>query len=122
MLCHFNFLNAFSSVSQPNLFIKEFRGRACRDGYQDIYDEELCKKASNVLKLVYSDADSDGKSESVCNRCSGCEQKTVRVDNGLTQSVLATVSLTQSVLMRGVNAERICQAKSWYSSKSYGNF
>ena len=89
-------MNALSSVPQPNEFILGSLGEdACPTGYQAIYDQELCKKASNDLNLVYSDADNDGKSGSVCNWCGGCNPKTVRVTDN-----------------HGAKAKWICQAES----------
>ena len=86
MLSHFHFFNVLSSVPQPNLFILGSleEDPTCPTGYQAIYEEELCKKASNDLRLVYSDADNDDKSGSVCNWCGSCYGEsgyTVRVDD-----------------------------------------
>ena len=53
--------------------------KRCPTGYGAIYDVETCKKASNELGLEYSAKDSDGKSNSVCNWCGGCNPKTTKV-------------------------------------------
>ena len=54
---------------------------ACPTGYEPIYEVQTCIKASNELGLVYKAKNSDGKSDSVCNWCGGCLQKTTRVTN-----------------------------------------
>ena len=55
--------------------------KRCPTGYEAIYDVETCKKASNELGLVYSAKDSDGKSNSVCNWCGGCNPMITRISN-----------------------------------------
>ena len=52
---------------------------ACPKGYEEIYDVNICKSASNSLGLAYSEDKNDGNTSSVCVWCGGCAPKIARV-------------------------------------------
>ena len=73
---------ALTKILESKQFQLGLKGEdGCPTGYEAIYDVETCIKASNELGLVYNAKKSDGKSDSVCNWCGGCNPKSTRVTN-----------------------------------------
>ena len=87
----------------------------CPTGYEAIYDVEACKKASNELGLVYSAKDSDGKSNSVCNWCGGCNPKVTRVTN-IHKHLAKWVCQKGNTLFENKFLDILC--KNWYQRRS----
>ena len=55
--------------------------KACPNGYKNITKPAICKRASSLLNIEYSEKDNDGQFNSVCFWSEGCDPKTARVAN-----------------------------------------
>merc|ERR1712129_503839 len=73
-----------TTTSYAECALGELGVNGCLDGYVQITSPQVCSDVSSALGLMYDSSqnkDTASAEALVCNRCEGCQNKTVRVDD-----------------------------------------
>merc|ERR1712129_311581 len=73
-----------TTTSEAECALGELGVDGCLDGYVQVTSPQVCKDVSSALGYTYEshrNKDTVSTAALVCNRCEGCKNKTVRVDD-----------------------------------------
>merc|ERR1712106_1131716 len=73
-----------TTTSEAQRALGELGVNGCLDGCVQITSPQMCNDVSSALGLTYDSSqnkDTASAAALVCNRCEGCKNKTVRVDD-----------------------------------------